>query len=109
MVMPGATIRNRLVNRASRGAYCLVQGLPGDEHRHDDGLAGARGHLERSPREPAVVRLVLGLEPLAPVGVRRMSARDLGQEDRCLGRLALGEDDAVLAVRVGPVLEELAA
>ena len=52
--------------------------------------------------------LVLGLEPLAPVGVAVRAARDLGQEDRRLGRFALREDDAVLASRVGPVLEQLA-
>ena len=37
-----------------------------------------------------------------------MPARDLGEKDRRLSRLALREDDAVLAVLVGPVLEQLA-
>jgi hypothetical protein len=35
-------------------------------------------------------------------------SRDLGEEDRRLGRLALREYHAVLAILVGPVLEQLA-
>ena len=35
-------------------------------------------------------------------------SRNLGEEDRRLGRLALREDDAVLAILIGPVLEQLA-
>src|SRR4051794_2506969 len=35
-------------------------------------------------------------------------SRDLGEEDRRLGRVALREDHAVLAILVGPVLEQLA-
>src|SRR5207248_1352713 len=44
----------------------------------------------------------------APVGVPMVPSRDLGEEDRRLGRLALRKDDAVLAILVGPVLEQLA-
>ena len=71
-------------------------------------LPASGRHLQGRSRKPVVVSLVLGLEPPAPVGVPVVPARDLGEEDRRLGRLALREDDAVLAVLVGPVLEQLA-
>ena len=71
-------------------------------------LPRAGRHLQRDAGQAVVVRLVLGLEPLAPVGVAGAVRADLGEEDRRLGRLALREDDAVLAIRVGPVLEQLA-
>ena len=32
----------------------LVERVPGDEHGHDDGLAGAGGHLERHARQAGV-------------------------------------------------------
>ena len=64
--------------------------------------------LRPHAREPVVVELVLRLEPAAPVG-GAVAAGDLGQEDRGLGRLALAEQDAVLAVGAGrPSAEQLA-
>jgi hypothetical protein len=50
---------------------------------------------------------VLGLEPLAPVRVAVRAARNFGQEDGRLGRIALGEDDPVFAVPVRPVLQQV--
>jgi hypothetical protein len=55
------------------------------------------------------VSLVLDLQPPPPpVGVPMAPSRNLGEEDRRLGRLALREDNAVLAILVSPVLEQLA-
>ena len=72
-----------------------------------DGLAASGRHLQCGSRKPVVVSLVLGLEPPAPVGVTMVPSSHLGEEDRRLGRLALREDHAVLAILVGPVLEQL--
>ena len=44
-----------LANRASRGVRYLVEDMPGDDHSHDDGLAGASRHLGAEPRERAAV------------------------------------------------------
>ena len=52
------------------------------------------------------MRGVLVLDLSAPVLVT-VPASDLGEEDRGLGRLALTEQDPVLAVGVGPVLRSL--
>lgn len=43
----------------------------------------------------------------AAVTERTSSPSDLGEEDGGLCGFALGEEDAVLAVRVGPVPEQL--
>ena len=74
---------------AARPAH-RVDGLPGDEHRHDGGLAGAGGELQRQPREARIgllARLLEMLEdlPLLPAALRG----DLGQPDRGLHRLDL--------------------
>ncbi len=91
----------------------LVEGLPRDEHRHDDRLARPGRHLECNPRESTVVLGVLVVQVRSPVLERRhpgdSPAADLGQEDRRLGRLALGKEDPVVTVRVGPVEEQLEA
>ena len=39
------------------GVIDLVDRLPGDQHRHDDGLARARRHLQPDARQPVVVQL----------------------------------------------------
>ena len=107
MVMPGATMRNRLVNRTSRGAYCLFRVCQAMSIAMTMVFPEPVAILSAARGRPLLCASFSGSEPLAPVGVRRVSARHLGQEDGCLRRLALGEDDAVLAGRVGPVLEKL--
>ena len=47
--------------------------------------------------------------PVADHAVRRLAAAHLSQEDRGLGCLALGEEDPVVPIRIGPVLQQLAA
>ena len=54
IVMPGVTIRNVSENRAVLRVGQLVQRLPGDQHGHDDGLAGAGRHLEGDAAEPGL-------------------------------------------------------
>ena len=54
MVMPGVTTRKPRVNLPLRGPARRVDGLPGDQHGHDGGLAGARGQLERQPLQAGV-------------------------------------------------------
>ena len=84
-----------------------VDRLPGDEHRHDCGLAGAGRELQREAHQlgvGVVVRVGQVLEePLAAAVVRR----DLGQPDRRLDRFDLAEEraDATECV-VPPVLEQ---
>ncbi len=87
----------------------LVDGLPRDDHRHHDGLAGAGGHLQRHPRQPVVVQLVLGFEAPPVVG-GPVPASDLGEEDRGLGGLPLAEQHRLVAIRrpSGPVRQQLA-
>src|SRR5207249_880440 len=84
-----------------------VQRLPGDEHRHHGGLAGAGGQLQR---EALDVRIRLGIDrleilnqPLAGCQVRR----HLGEPDRCFHRFDLAEERTNAAELVlPPVLEQ---
>ena len=84
----------------------LVERLPGDEHGHDDGLAGAGRHLERDAVEPGVARLAVLAELVLDPGLA--VAGDLGQEDRGLEGLDLAEEERLLPVGRRPVGEELA-
>ena len=52
--------------------------------------------------------LVLRLQSFSPVGVTVSSARDFGEEDRCLSGFSLSENDTILALGVRPVLKQLA-
>ena len=54
--MPGVTIRKASEKRRVLRVGQLVERLPGDEHRHDDGLAGAGRHLEGHARQAGVGR-----------------------------------------------------
>ena len=86
----------------------LVERLPGDEHRHQDGLAGARGHLEREPRQPAVVDGVLGADDIERLRVARLLG-GLGQVDKGLGCLELAEEKAAITVFGAPMVDQVAA
>ena len=90
------------------GAAHGVDRLPRDEHRHDGGLAGAGGQLQREAHQLGIGVLVGGgkmLEnALAALAALR---RDLGQPDRGLDRLDLAEERADAAeLVVPPMLEE---
>ena len=64
----------------------LVQDVPGNHHRHDDGLAGAGRHLAAlADKVPAVA----GDLNSHPLGCRRF-----GQPDQRLDRLQLAEEKA---------------
>ena len=54
MVRPGATTRKPRVNCLLAEVAHRVHCLPGDEHGHDGGLAGARGQLQRDAEEVRV-------------------------------------------------------
>ena len=85
-----------------------IDGLPGDEHGHDGGLAGAGGQLQRQAQQ---LRVGLALAPARCS--RNFLPRlpelrgDFGQPDRRLDRLDLAEErpDALKLV-VPPVLEQ---
>ena len=85
-----------------------VDRLPGDDHRHDRGLAGAGGELQGQPREAGVGFLAGGvhlIDELLPLLAERRS--HLGQPDRGLHRFDLAEEGPDIAEPVAaPVLEE---
>lgn len=69
-----------------------VQRLPGDQHRHHCGLAGARGELQRDPHQLRVGALVRGLDVLPKVRVLLLFGRNLGKPNRRLGGFDLAEE-----------------
>ena len=80
----------------------LVQRVPGNEHGHDDGLAGTGRHLQRDARQ-AGVGLIVGLaQRILDPGVAG-PARDLGEVDDGFQRLDLAEKELLFAVGVCPV------
>ena len=88
------------------GVGQLVQCLPGDEHPHDHGLAGAGRHLERDPVQAGVLGQVFFAKAAFYPGLRPPC--DFCQEDGCLERLDLAEEERLLAGRIVPVVEEVA-
>ena len=97
----------RVGEPAILGVGDLVQGVPGDKHGHDDRLARAGRHLHRDAIETRVRCCVDLPEPgFDPVVADLLGG--LGQEDERLQGFNLAEEELVLAVRVGPVLQELA-
>ena len=84
-----------------------VERLPGDQHRHDGRLSGARGELQR---EPLDLRIRVGIDRLQVVEqpfARNQMRRDFGKPDRRFDRLDLTEErpDAAEFV-MPPVLQE---
>jgi hypothetical protein len=69
----------------------LVEGLPGDEHGHDHGLAAARGHF-RGDAEQAGVGVLVGLANLVLDPVVAVLPSDLSDIDERLERLDLAEN-----------------
>jgi hypothetical protein len=76
----------------------LVQHLPGDDHAHDDGLAGACGHLTGVPGEIAILRDGDALF------FRR---RGFDEPDEGLDGFALTEKQLALPIWIVPVIEQL--
>ena len=84
-----------------------VDGLPGDDHCHHGGLAGAGGQLQRRPQQRRV-RLVVGVFQAlqdAPFGLPE-PRRDLGEPDHRFYRLDLAEERTVVAELVLPPVEQ---
>jgi hypothetical protein len=84
----------------------LVEGVPRNQHRHHDGLAGARGHLEGEAVEAWVGGLVRALEEIEQVGLAEALGA-LRQVDRRLDGFYLTEEQAAVATRPLPVVEQL--
>ena len=108
MVRPGVTTRKPRVNVLAAGPAHGVDGLPGDEHGHDGGLAGAGGQLQRQAHQLGV-GVVVGVGQVVEEALAGLAdcGRDLGQPDGGLDRLDLAEErpDAAELV-VPPVLEQ---
>ena len=85
----------------------LVERLPGDQHRHDDGLAGAGRHLEGDAIERRAGVLGGPLEVVLQPGVAVLPGH-LGEVDRRLERLDLAEEEASLPALVRPVVQQAA-
>jgi hypothetical protein len=96
------------------GVAAAVAERPGDEHGHDDGLAGAGGHLAAEAGEGTEV--VIGREVFevdeVDVGGLGIEARpattetDLGEMDDGLDGFELAEEEAAGAVVAPPPAEE---
>jgi hypothetical protein len=86
--------------RASWGIGHLVEDVPGNHHRHYDGLARTRCHLAAPTQEGPAVTWDLNAHPL---GRRR-----LGQPNERLCRLQLAKEKATSVELLGvmPVLQE---
>ena len=101
--MPGATTRKPRVKVLAARAPHGVDRLPGDQHRHHGGLAGAGGELQREPHQlrvgVRVRRSQVVQEDACPACRLR---RDLGQPDRGLDRLDLAEEGPDAAELVMP-------
>ena len=83
----------------------LVERVPGDEHGHDDGLAGAGGHLEGRARQAGVRGVVRLAERVLDPGIAVLLG-DLGDVDGGFEGFDLAEEELLLAVGVGPVGEQ---
>ena len=85
-----------------------VDGLPGDQHRHDGGLAGAGSQLEGQPRQGRV-GIAVGVGQMVeeiPAGAARLG-RHLGEPDGGLDRFDLAEEGPQAAeAMVPPVLQQ---
>ena len=85
-----------------------VDGLPGDEHRHDRGLAGTGGELQGESGEPGVRLLARHLEVVKDLPLLAPEpGGNLGQPDEGLHRFDLTEERSDVAeVVAAPVPEE---
>jgi hypothetical protein len=108
IVMPGVTTKKAREKRFAAGMSHRVDGLPGDQHRHDRRLAGAGGELQRDAQQLRV-RLLVGATDVRPdLGAGRPAVGgDLGEPDRRLDRFDLAKERLeVIELMMPPVLEE---
>ena len=108
MVRPGGDDEEPPAEPPAAGAADRVDGLPGDDHRHDGGLAGPGRELQGQPRQP---RVGAGVGRVEVVEERLRAAararRDLGDPDQGLDRLDLAEEGPDAAeVVAAPVPQE---
>ena len=82
------------------GAF--VERVPSDEHGHDHGLAGARGHLERCPRQAGIRGVVRLSNRVLDPGIAVLPG-DLGDIDGGFESFILAEEKLFLAGGIGPV------
>ena len=106
--MPGRDDEERVGEAGVLRVGELVERLPGDEHGHDDRLAGAGRHLERDAGQAGVRRVVGLAELVLDPGVAVLLG-DLGDVDGGFQGLDLAEEELRLAVGVGPVFEQACA
>ena len=104
MVMPGVTIRKASEKRAILRVGELVERLPGDQHRHHDGLAPAGRHLEGRAGQAGIRRVVGITKRVLDPGVTVLLG-DFGNVDRRFQRFDLAEEELLLALWIGPVCE----
>ena len=84
-----------------------VDGLPGDDHRHDGSLAGAGGELQRDAGQLRVGVPAGAGEPVEDaLAGRPQLGGNLGQPDDCLDGLDLAEERAVIAEPMMAPMEE---
>ena len=108
-MIPGVTTRKRFAKRASDGAITLLIACQAISIAITTVLPVPVAIFRPTRGRPALCSALTGSRRRAVVG-RAVPPGDLGQEDRCLGRLALAEEDRILAVGSrSPVGEELAA
>lgn len=101
MVMPGVTIRKVSEKRASFGLACLLS-VPGDQHGHDNGLAGTGRHLECRARQTGVRGVVRFTYRVLDPGVAVFPCH-LGDVDRSFKGFILAEEQFFLAAGIGPI------
>ena len=107
IVMPGVTIRKPRLKRLLAGRPDGVDRLPGDQHRHDGGLAAARRHLHGDAQQLGVGLFVGAFEVFPELGVALLLARDFGQPDDGFRGFDLAEEGAdALEVMVPPVRQQ---
>src|SRR5699024_5680115 len=95
--------------RASR--IDLVQGLPGYDHGHHDGLSATSGHLQCYSWQPSIVFFIRScqLGPPVPVAqfLRPGASTYFVEVDSRFRCLPLGKENTILALRVSPMVQEL--
>src|ERR1035441_3026911 len=84
----------------------LVEGLPSDEHGHDDVLAAAGGHLAGDAIQEGVGVFVGAANLVFDPGVA-LALRHLGEVDEGFEGFDLAEEQFLVAIGAGPILKKL--
>lgn len=83
----------------------LIQGVPGDEHGHDHGFAGAGRHLEGGTRQAGIRGAIRIPKRVFDPAVAVLLCC-LGEVNGCFERLILAEEDLLFAGGIGPVCNQ---